>query len=172
MISSKNIEGTSQSDQRDVGDKRNTPFSYGSSHKLEFPKFDGEDFRGWVMKAECHFEVEDIPPHMKAGIIYTSMGPRFEALVYDDPLVDLRNPRQTGTLQDYIDEFDVIYPRLRSGKLKSVSFFIRSCYCPPSARKNVQTSFISRSLFLISVTRAHYRGYSKSHQSNTHSLIP
>ncbi|CAK7332501.1 unnamed protein product [Dovyalis caffra] len=44
MLSSKNVEETSQFNQRDIGDKRNTHFSYGSSHKLDFPKFDGKDF--------------------------------------------------------------------------------------------------------------------------------
>ncbi|CAK7322847.1 unnamed protein product [Dovyalis caffra] len=41
------------------------------------------------------------------------MGPHFRAPVHDDPLANVRNPRQTGTLQDYIHEFDVIYPRAK-----------------------------------------------------------
>ena len=39
-----------------------------------------------------------------------SMGPWFGAPVHDDLLADLRNLRQTRTLQGYIDEFDMLYP--------------------------------------------------------------
>lgn len=35
-----------------------TKINLGSHHKLEFSKFEGDDFHGWVMQVECFFEVE------------------------------------------------------------------------------------------------------------------
>lgn len=90
-----------------------TTINFGSFHKLEFPKFEGDDFCSWVMQNECFSKVEETPPKIKVKIAASqlrrralqrqlvtyddwelykqNMGPRFGAPIHDDPLLDLRN---------------------------------------------------------------------------------
>lgn len=41
----------------------------------------------------------------------------------DDPLADLRNLGQVNSLQQYLNEFDELYPRARIRKDQALSFF-------------------------------------------------
>ena len=49
---------------------------------------------------------------------------RFGYHAYDDPLADLRNLRQVGTFQSYMDEFDELYPRAGVTESRALSFFL------------------------------------------------
>lgn len=49
---------------------------------------------------------------------------RFSKYVYNDPFADLRNLRQVGSLQQYLDEFDELYPKVRIKEDQTLSFFL------------------------------------------------
>ncbi|KAG8387730.1 hypothetical protein BUALT_Bualt02G0051800 [Buddleja alternifolia] len=104
--------------------------------QVEFPKFRGEDLRGWVYRCEQFFEVDDTPPDAKVRIAAVhlegkalqwhqifmksrltrelpnwedyvrALNERFGALLYEDPMSELVNLKQNGTIQDYLDKFD------------------------------------------------------------------
>lgn len=50
------------------------------------------------------------------GCYISALAARFGAHAYEDPLADLRNLKQVGTLQQYMDDFDELYPRTRMGE--------------------------------------------------------
>ncbi|KAF2310163.1 hypothetical protein GH714_007000 [Hevea brasiliensis] len=52
------------------------------------------------------------------------MKARFGIQVFDDPLADLKNLKQTGTLQDYLDAFDALYHKVGIREDKALSFFL------------------------------------------------
>ncbi|XP_042054452.1 uncharacterized protein LOC121799175 [Salvia splendens] len=126
----------------------------GRSTRYEFPKFDGEGFEGWVMRSEFFFEVAKVPfkDRVRVAAIHfegkalqwhrgfaslqgeaayadwncyiAALGARFGAHAYEDPLADLRNLKQKGTLQLYMDQFDEIYPRTGIREDQALSFFL------------------------------------------------
>ena len=54
----------------------------------------------------------------------SSLAARFGAHAYEDLLADLRNLKQKGTLQDYMDTFDELYPRAGIREDQALSFFL------------------------------------------------
>lgn len=46
------------------------------------------------------------------------------SMFYNDPLANLRNLRQVGSLQQYLDEFDELYPKARIKEDQTLSFFL------------------------------------------------
>lgn len=107
--------------------------------KLEFPRFNGEGLEGWLLRAEYFFEVGNIahvnrvkvatlrlmgraiPWHqgyikIKGSLAYTNweeyvkaLGARLSTNAYEDPLAELRNLKQDGSLQEYFNSFDELY---------------------------------------------------------------
>ncbi|KAF2285159.1 hypothetical protein GH714_038895 [Hevea brasiliensis] len=53
-----------------------------------------------------------------------ALNARFGSHAYADPLSELRNLKQTGTLQDYFDEFDELYLKVDVTKEQALSFFL------------------------------------------------
>ncbi|XP_042051538.1 uncharacterized protein LOC121796828 [Salvia splendens] len=127
---------------------------WGRSKRYEFPKFDGDGYEGWMMQAEYFFQVAKVPEEEKVRVAAihlegkalqwhrgfeslhgdmayadwscysSSLAARFGAHAYEDPLADLRNLKQKGTLQDYMDTFDELYPRAGIREDQALSFFL------------------------------------------------
>ncbi|XP_042032325.1 uncharacterized protein LOC121779040 [Salvia splendens] len=127
---------------------------WGRSTRYEFPKFDGEGFEGWMMRAEYFFQVARVPEaekvkvaaiHMEGKALQWHRGfltlhgdeasvdwryyiscvaARFGAHAFEDPLADLRNLKQKGTLHSYMDTFDELYPRVGIREDQALSFFL------------------------------------------------
>ncbi|KAG8384927.1 hypothetical protein BUALT_Bualt04G0169000 [Buddleja alternifolia] len=98
---------------------------------IEFPKFNGEDLRGRIYRCEQFFEVDDTLPQSKVriavvhlegkalhwhkifmkkrlprdlahwGEFVKAVNDRFGTLLYEDPMSELVNLKQTSTIQAY-----------------------------------------------------------------------
>ncbi|RVX10301.1 Retrovirus-related Pol polyprotein from transposon 17.6 [Vitis vinifera] len=136
------------------GEERRWENQLGHSTKVDFPKFNGGGLDGWLLRVEYFFEVDRTPPearvrlaalHLEGKAIQWHQGyikcrgneayldwseyvialnARFGQHVFDDPIADLRNLRQTGSLQSYMDEFDELYPRADIKESHALSFFL------------------------------------------------
>ncbi|WKA01485.1 hypothetical protein VitviT2T_019765 [Vitis vinifera] len=136
------------------GEERRWENQLGHSTKVDFPKFNGGGLDGWLLRVEYFFEVDRTPPEARVrlaalhlegkaiqwhqGYIKTrgneayldwseyviALNARFGQHVFDDPIADLRNLRQTGSLQSYMDEFDELYPIADIKESHAFSFFL------------------------------------------------
>ncbi|GJZ76963.1 reverse transcriptase [Tanacetum coccineum] len=106
-------EGTSQRREHLGGQiGGNNGGSYGRLTKVEFPKFDGEDVQGWLYRVNKFFKMDRI------------IKKRFES-VFEDPLVELKNLKQTTNVQVYQDSFEELLNKVELSKSYAVSLFIR-----------------------------------------------
>nr|CAN62821.1 hypothetical protein VITISV_013041 [Vitis vinifera] len=113
------------------GEERRWENQLGHSTKVDFPKFNGGGLDGWLLRVEYFLKVDRTPPearvrlaalHLEGKAIQWHSG--FGQHVFDDPIADLRNLRQTGSLQSYMDEFDELYPRADIKESHALSFFL------------------------------------------------
>ncbi|GJU85417.1 gypsy type transposase [Tanacetum coccineum] len=119
--------------------------------KIEFPKFGGEDVRGWLFKCEQFFKVDNIAENNKVNLVSihlfdlalmwhrqfvrfvgedvgwtvyrNAILKRFDML-YDDPLGELKKLKQTTNMQEYIDAFDRLLCRIGLDEAQCISFFL------------------------------------------------
>ncbi|GKB06131.1 hypothetical protein Tco_0834364 [Tanacetum coccineum] len=77
---------------------------YGKLTRLDFPKFNGKDVKGWL-SIGIFFKTfgENVPWNVYETEILSRFGE-----VYDDPLVELKNLKQTGDVQSYQDKFKML----------------------------------------------------------------
>jgi len=107
--------------------------------KLEVPRFDGTDAVGWIFKISQFFDFHNTPEHdrltiasfymdgpalswfqwmTKNGLINSwtdlllTLETRFTHSFYDDPRVALFKLTQTGTVNQYLNEFERIANRV------------------------------------------------------------
>nr|GEU44746.1 putative mitochondrial protein [Tanacetum cinerariifolium] len=119
---------------------------------LEFPKFFGEDVKGWVFRCEQFFLLEQTSDADKVTLISiylydkallwhsqfmriheTNVGwevykkeilERF-GNVYEDPMSELKNLKYETTAREYEDAFDSLLSRVEINKDHAVSLFMR-----------------------------------------------
>ncbi|RVW97716.1 Transposon Ty3-G Gag-Pol polyprotein [Vitis vinifera] len=131
------------------GEERRWENQLGHSTKVDFLKFNGCGLDGWLLRVEYFFEVDRTPPEARVrlaalhlegkaiqwhqGYIKTrgneayldwsecviALNARFGQHVFDDPIADLRNLRQTGSLQSYMDEFDELLQEIAVAALQN-----------------------------------------------------
>ncbi|RVW58447.1 Transposon Ty3-I Gag-Pol polyprotein [Vitis vinifera] len=136
------------------GEERRWENQLSHSTKVDFPKFNAGGLDGWLLRVEYFFKVDRTPPEARVrlaalhlegkaiqwhqGYIKTrgneayldwseyviALNARFGQHVFDDPIADLRNLGQTGSLQSYMDEFDELYPRADIKESHALSFFL------------------------------------------------
>ncbi|GKC92896.1 reverse transcriptase [Tanacetum coccineum] len=147
-----NGEGSNQ--RRDTGGHNgaNTGGTYGRLTKIEFPKFDGEDVLSWLYRVNNFFDmdhiVEDeqkirlVSMHMfgkalnwhqhfmsKFGevmtwaVYQTHVKRRFES-VFEDPIMELKNLKQTTSVQVYQDFFEALLNKVDLDDSCAISLFI------------------------------------------------
>ncbi|KAK5802420.1 hypothetical protein PVK06_030011 [Gossypium arboreum] len=83
--------------------------------RLECPKFDGSDFRGWWTKLEQYFEAEAIPEASKD---------RFGFGQFDNPMKELVNLKQQGTVEQFQDMFVDLLNHLHLLESYALSIFL------------------------------------------------
>jgi len=122
--------------------------------RIDFPKFEGEDVQGWVYKCEQFFELDSIAETKKVKIasihllgkalvwhqsfmkqftlgIWPSWENYKNAIVarfgngpFDDPMAELVKLRQTGSVSQYQEQFDVLINRVELSVTQAVSCFL------------------------------------------------
>ncbi|XP_071704201.1 uncharacterized protein [Rutidosis leptorrhynchoides] len=124
---------------------------YTRSTKLEFPKFNGDDVRGWLYKSQQFFSVDRIEEDEKVRIssihlqdkalnwhqnyvrihgedidwtTYAEAIQKRFGSVIDDPLSELKNLKQTGTVQSYYGEFERLINKLEVNEKYAISLFL------------------------------------------------
>ena len=122
--------------------------------RMEFPQFNGDDMVGWVYKCEQYFLLEATPPELKVRVasVYLegkasqwhrlfmksripndalkweeyikAMNCRFGPNAFEDPMFDLTNLKQEGSIQEYMDEFEMLLGRVELPEDYAISCFL------------------------------------------------
>ncbi|GKF41998.1 hypothetical protein Tco_0125340, partial [Tanacetum coccineum] len=88
---------------------------YGKLIMIELIKFSGDDVKDWVYRCKQFFKVDGVPDGRKIQLASMHM---FDAalvevvkrfgVLYDDPIVELKNLKQTGSVQHYQEAFEAL----------------------------------------------------------------
>nr|GEW01295.1 hypothetical protein [Tanacetum cinerariifolium] len=127
----------------------NTP--YGKLIRIEFPKFSGDDVKDWVYRCKQFFKVDGVPNGRKIQLAFMHMfdvalvwyqqyvkkyhdntlWEHFEVevvkrfgVLYDDPIVELKNLKQTGSVQHCQGVFEALLNKVDLPEPIAVSMFI------------------------------------------------
>ena len=128
----------------------NHPFRYAT--KLEFPRFNGAGVDEWLFKVEEFFlldktleqaRISVVALHLEESALHwhknyiklkgrilmwveyvSTMRARFGALAYENLMVELKKLRQTGSLNDYLQSFDVLLDKAQLGEEQALSCFL------------------------------------------------
>nr|GEX01218.1 hypothetical protein [Tanacetum cinerariifolium] len=91
--------------------------------KIEFLRFDGDDVKGWVYRCKMFFKIDGIEEERKK--MYEREVVKIFGVVYEDPIVDLKNLKQKGYVQQYKEAFKTPLNRVELNEAYDVSFFIK-----------------------------------------------
>ncbi|XP_022023821.1 uncharacterized protein LOC110924092 [Helianthus annuus] len=121
--------------------------------KIEFPRFNGNDLNAWLFKVEQFFQLDRVTDATKVRLaaihfedkalqwyqsfisqriegevlswveLVEALKVRFGKL-FDDPMTELKNLKQTATVQEYHDKFDAIISRLQLQGEYALSCFL------------------------------------------------
>ncbi|GJU63932.1 hypothetical protein Tco_1245767 [Tanacetum coccineum] len=124
---------------------------YGRLAKIEFPKFSSNDVKEWIYRCNKFFKIGGIEErdkiqlsskhvYDKALIWHQQFCKRFgedypwelyakEAVrrfdsVFDDPLMELKNLRQDGTMKYYHEKFKSLLNRMELSEQHAISLFL------------------------------------------------
>ncbi|GJT96789.1 hypothetical protein Tco_1092307 [Tanacetum coccineum] len=96
---------------------------YGKMTKNEFLRFNGDDVKGWVYRCKQLFKIDEVwgktPWEMYEGEVVKRLG-----VVYEDPIVDLKNLNQEGYVQQYQESFKTLLNRVQLNEAYVVILFI------------------------------------------------
>ena len=115
------------------------PFKYVT--KLEFPRFNGEGIDEWLFKVEQFFVLDKTLEQSRLGVValhlednvlhwhenyikkrrkcpsfgeyLVAMKAKFGPVAYEDPMVEIKKLRQTGSLHDYLKAFDILLDKVQ-----------------------------------------------------------
>ncbi|GJR80110.1 hypothetical protein Tco_0150895 [Tanacetum coccineum] len=124
---------------------------FGRLAKVEFPKFHGDDVRGWVFRCEQFFLIDNTPPEEKVRIVSVhlfdkallwqrqcikTMGENVvwdvykEAIiqrsrsVFEDPMAELKNATYDKSAKEYQDLFDTLLCRADVSEVHALSLYL------------------------------------------------
>ncbi|KAK8951688.1 hypothetical protein KSP39_PZI004152 [Platanthera zijinensis] len=122
--------------------------------RLDFPRFSGDEVLDWIYRCEQFFDLDGTTEdqkvrvasaHVEGKALYwhqaymkaritrqwphweeygKAIADRFGSLLIDDPMSDLKNLRQTGSVQAYVDAFDVLLHRVDISEDYAISLFL------------------------------------------------
>ena len=124
---------------------------YGRMSKIEFPRFNGDDVKSWLFRCRHFFRIDDVPENMKVELaamhlsdralvwhqqflknygdgcdwdVYAEQALKRFGNVFEDPMVELKNLKQTSTVQVYQDKFEDLLNRMNLTESLAMSLFI------------------------------------------------
>ncbi|GJZ09110.1 putative mitochondrial protein [Tanacetum coccineum] len=119
--------------------------------KVEFPKFLGDDVKGWIFRCEQFFSIDEIPKNRKVTLISVHLfdtallwhrqfirinGENVSWNVYksgilqrfgtvcDDPISEIRKIKYQTNAKEYQDAFDILLSRVDINEEHAVSFYL------------------------------------------------
>ncbi|GJR22850.1 retrotransposon-related protein [Tanacetum coccineum] len=133
------------------GNQANRVNGYGRLTKLDFPKFSGDDVKGWIYMCNQFFQLDNMADNQKVKIASIHLHnkaldwhrnferrnglevtweryseevlQRFGPIV-EDPMAYLKNLKQTSTIKVYQDEFDALLSKVDITESQAVSMFL------------------------------------------------
>ncbi|GJT52264.1 retrotransposon-related protein [Tanacetum coccineum] len=131
--------------------------------KVEFPKFSGDDVKGWIFRCEQFFSIDEIPENQKVKLISVHLFDtallwhrqfirlngenvtwnvykngilqRF-GTVFDDSISEIRKIKYQSNAKDYQDAFDTLLSRVDISEEHAVSFYLGGL--PPEIEMGVR----------------------------------
>nr|GEW16321.1 putative mitochondrial protein [Tanacetum cinerariifolium] len=126
----------------------NTP--YGKLIRIEFPKFSDDDVKDWVYKSLVWYQryVKKYPGNTPWEHFEVEVVKRFGVL-YDDPIVELKNLKRNGSVQTYQDAFEALLNRVDLPELvavKATNTILKPRYNTPllPTPKQFTTTYVSK----------------------------
>ncbi|GJX93861.1 gypsy/ty3 retroelement polyprotein [Tanacetum coccineum] len=107
--------------QRQHLEPNNTP--YRKLIRIEFPKFSGDDMKDWVYSLDQQY-VKGSPDNTLCKHFEVEVVKRFRVL-YDDHIMELKNLKQTGSVQNYQEAFEALLNKVDLPEPIAKSMFIR-----------------------------------------------
>ncbi|XP_071704102.1 uncharacterized protein [Rutidosis leptorrhynchoides] len=101
--------------------------------KLDFPKFEGDDVKGWLYRCNQYFTVDHIEdvdkfiknygPNIDWNEYQEAILKRFITSI-EDPLGEIKKLMHTYSLQAYNDEFEVLVNKVDITEKQSISWYL------------------------------------------------
>ncbi|GJS89213.1 gypsy/ty3 retroelement polyprotein [Tanacetum coccineum] len=98
---------------------------YARLTKLEFPKFNGDDVKGWIYRCNQFFQLDNVAENQKVRI--ASIHLHDKALDWHrnfERRNGLENLRQTSTIKVYQDHFDALLSKVDITESHAISMFL------------------------------------------------
>ncbi|XP_071688098.1 uncharacterized protein [Rutidosis leptorrhynchoides] len=118
--------------------------------KGEFPRFDGSDVKEWLYRCKQFFEIDNLEDEEKIIIVsihlykkaltwhqqFMKLNGPVEWVVYEpailkrfgttieDPMAELKNLRQTGSIDSYYEEFEALLNKVELSVTQAISLFL------------------------------------------------
>ncbi|XP_006575964.1 uncharacterized protein LOC114374741 [Glycine soja] len=107
------------------GDRFTHYAGYTRLSRIEFPRFNGDNVKEWLYQCETYFLMDETPPEVKTNWEeYVQILTERFGDACDDPMAELMNLRQKGTISEYHEQFDAIMTRLDLPANYSLSCFL------------------------------------------------
>ncbi|KAK9672380.1 hypothetical protein RND81_12G097000 [Saponaria officinalis] len=140
---------------RNSGNFINSNFNFSRFSRVEFPRFNGEDVLGWIYNCDQFFEVDSTSENTKVKMISihlegkallwhqslmktrefgswptwneykAAIVARFGNNPFDDPIAEIMNLRQKGTMEQYQEQFDGLLNRTDLSEKQALSCFLK-----------------------------------------------
>ena len=118
--------GGGQNTRNEAHNGGNQMMQYGRMSKIEFPRFDGNDVKGWIFRCRQFFRIDNVPEEMKVELaamhvcdrallwhdqfikrfgdgspwnLYEQEVLKRFGAAYEDPMVELKILKQVGSVQ-------------------------------------------------------------------------
>ncbi|GJV14754.1 hypothetical protein Tco_1360077 [Tanacetum coccineum] len=111
---------TSQLGRNQGDQKKNMQFTRVT--KIEFPKFGGDDVKGWMYKCEQFFKVDNVPDEQKVPLISIHL---FDiALMWHRQFMRLLGSDNVSCIEEYQNSFDKLLSRVDIREDRAISFYM------------------------------------------------
>ncbi|GJZ55667.1 reverse transcriptase [Tanacetum coccineum] len=95
---------------------------FGRLEKVEFPRFQEDDVRGWVFKCDRFFHIDNTPNEEKEVYI-NAIVQRFGS-IFEDPMYALKNAKYDKSAKEYQYLFDTLLCRVTISQEHAISLYL------------------------------------------------